>query len=94
MVWAPEDQDTLIVYGQKRLTGAGALTGGGASSSSLSLELLEELLELEDEAAALAALIAASVWIADGSCLLATICLSPRVELTTVPSRSCCTFSL
>jgi len=37
------------------------LTGGGASSSSLSLELLEELLELEDEAAALAALMAASV---------------------------------
>ena len=37
------------------------MTGGDASSSSLSLELLEELLELEDEAAALAALMAASV---------------------------------
>jgi hypothetical protein len=49
------------------------LTGGGASSSSLSLELLDELLELEleEEAAALAALIAASVWMADGSCLSA-----------------------
>ena len=74
MVWAPEDQDTLIVCRQKRLTGAGALTGGGASSSSLSLELLEELLELEDEAAALAALIAASVWIADGSFLSDKTC--------------------
>jgi hypothetical protein len=53
------------------------LTGGGASSSSLSLELLEELLELEleEEAAALAALIAASVWIADGSCRSATTCI-------------------
>jgi hypothetical protein len=57
---------------EERLTGAGALTGGGASSSSLSLEeLLEELLELEEDAAALAALMAASVWIADGSCLSA-----------------------
>ena len=52
------------------------MTGGGASSSSLSLELLEELLELEleEEAAALAALMAASVWIADGSWSLAMTC--------------------
>jgi len=51
------------------------LTGGGTSSSSLSLELLEELLELEEEeAAALAALMAASVWIADGSWSLAMTC--------------------
>lgn len=51
------------------------MTGGGASSSSLSLELLDELLELELELlealAALAALMAASVWMADGSCLSA-----------------------
>lgn len=60
-MWAPGGQDAVFILWNAR-TGAGAFTGGGASSSSLSLELLDELLlELDEEAAALAALMAASV---------------------------------